>query len=434
MPAEFRNGLELLNAHRSALGERFTPPDPVHYPNGYLWDLGFHAITRTFYGDAQGAAAEIEEVLSWQSPDSGFIPNMRFYNGSRKDLERRLTFTNPDVGSNYSQPPVLADAVWETYQTFEKQGKHQEARDFLSRNYPALRNFYTYFSTFRANSDTDNLIGVIHPHETGRDADPTFDFAKKRIPYDKKAVPAQIARKLNAALDYGSTINLGRRLKQKDWDPQKSRDVFWVNDVMFNCIYAQNLKYLSPIALALQKPEDAESFSALSQSVEKDILQHLWDSNDNLFYAQRPEGRIKVVSVSNLFPLALVSIDRDQIEALVKLMESKEWFNTAYPVPSVPVNSHSYDPGFSEPRIWRGPVWINMNWYLVNALKKQAQNLALSDNSLALRCNAVAANIIKSSKELVRKSGYREFYHPHTGKGLRKSVKSFGWSTLADTM
>ena len=40
----------------------------------------------------------------------------------------------------------------------------------------------------------------------------------------------------------------------------------------------------------------------------------------------------------------------------------------------------------------------------------------------------VAAELIRTVKELIHKSGFREYYHPHTGEGC--GAKKFTWSGL----
>ena len=60
-----------------------------------------------------------------------------------------------------------------------------------------------------------------------------------------------------------------------------------------------------------------------------------------------------------------------------------------------------------------------MNWFLyhsfqANGFEKEAKRL------------------LESIKELIEKSGFREFYNPHTGKGY--GAKDFTWSGLVVDM
>ncbi len=62
---------------------------------------------------------------------------------------------------------------------------------------------------------------------------------------------------------------------------------------------------------------------------------------------------------------------------------------------------------------WRGPVWINVNWFLVRGLERcglEAEAAALRDSTL----------------ELVTRSGFTEYYEPSTGAPLGSRV--FSWS------
>jgi len=44
----------------------------------------------------------------------------------------------------------------------------------------------------------------------------------------------------------------------------------------------------------------------------------------------------------------------------------------------------------------------------------------------------LANKLASKTLDLVKKSGFREFYNPYTGEGMR--AKSFGWSTLVAIM
>jgi glycogen debranching enzyme len=70
-------------------------------------------------------------------------------------------------------------------------------------------------------------------------------------------------------------------------------------------------------------------------------------------------------------------------------------------------------PDFESRRYWRGPVWININWFLVRGLERLG---------LALE----AGRLRKLTLELVARSGFSEYYHPSTGEPL--GSPAFSWS------
>jgi hypothetical protein len=426
-----------------------TPP-ANHYPHIYLWDSCFAAIINSRNGGPQWVRASQTELIALvegQRSD-GFIANIQFAKkGRRFDPERKLAFESSAEGSNYTQPPVLALAVAETYKAMLQQSpvNHnlnpaEEASSFLDGIYPSLRNFYNYFEKNRNNSDADKLIGVIHPHETGRDSDPTFDAIKPLRLSRQGIETSNFVDKANIAIDYFHIIAHGIKLRSAGGDIEKSREIFWVNDVMMNCIYADNLRQMSELAQASHHVEDAMHFSKLAGEVEAQILDDMWFSEaragQGIFAAlDRNKDRIQETSISNLFPLVLDGLREDQLESLLELMDSS--FNTPFPLPSVASDSSNYDPHNHEAdRLWRGPTWINTNWYIAErGLKKQIKRSDLSHRpDLIARCIEWDGKISKSSKNLLVMNGPCEHYDPITGRGQRRRVKNFAWSNLAYVM
>lgn len=418
--------LRVLNGNRDAWRVSYTPPDRKHYPHVFLWDGAFSAIVRAHYKDSTGAKEEIRAILDGQDPQTGLVPNMIFGPGRHLDLER-FTFLHPEHSSNYTQPPLLAHATWEVLQVMDKTPR----REFLAEVYPKLARYYDYLGRTRKDSGS-SLIAVIHPHETGRDSGPEFDFAKTRLPQPHKGkfmVRGSIDT-INSALDYASALQINMKHRVRRWDVNRAREVFWFKDVMFNAIYAQNLEYMGKLADLYGQAEDAAEYGRQSAQVEADILRYMWSEKYQSFHGLDKEGRkYKAITVSNLFPVVLRHTSQEQLASIMQMLEDSNWFGTAYPIPSVPRWSNTYDGSYTEKRLWRGPTWINTNWFIAEGLLQQRDRFKDADPSFAQRLNANALRIAFASKNLIEKSGYREFYNAETGKGLR--VDNFAWSTLA---
>lgn len=82
---------------------------------------------------------------------------------------------------------------------------------------------------------------------------------------------------------------------------------------------------------------------------------------------------------------------------------NKEEFGAEYPIPSVAKNHPSFNPKESV-YIWRGPTWIVNNWFMHQFLMEKGYRKE-------------SKKLIDSIKELIEKSGFREYYNPFTGKG-----------------
>ncbi len=97
---------------------------------------------------------------------------------------------------------------------------------------------------------------------------------------------------------------------------------------------------------------------------------------------------------------------------------NKNGFNVPLPVPSLSTNEPAFDPGESV-YIWRGPTWMMFNWF---------RHRFLLDKGYTQEAEAM----LKSVKELISRSGFREYNHPFTGQGL--GAHSFTWSGLVMDM
>ncbi|MEP6693421.1 MAG: hypothetical protein ABJB39_02120 [Chloroflexota bacterium] len=84
-------------------------------------------------------------------------------------------------------------------------------------------------------------------------------------------------------------------------------------------------------------------------------------------------------------------------------------------MPSVAASEPSFDPGWLTQTTWRGPTWINVNWYLYWGLRAHGFGEVASE--LARRTVAMQAT-----------GGIREFYDPRTAEGY--GATDFGWSCL----
>ena len=80
-----------------------------------------------------------------------------------------------------------------------------------------------------------------------------------------------------------------------------------------------------------------------------------------------------------------------------------------WPVTSASKTSPAFDPR----RYWRGPVWVNVNWFLVRGLEQAG-------------LGKEARQLAELTVGLVSRSGFFEYYEPATGAPL--GARDFSWS------
>ena len=377
----------------------FVCPSLRGYPFQWFWDSCFHAIA-LIHLDQDQAKAELTTLMSAALPN-GFIPHMIFW-----EMEKQPDFLSRNIvgmtSPNYSatmQPPIIAYAVERVYQATGD-------KEFLDAALPILTRFYRWAKEAR-DPDDDGLIAVIQPEEAGTDCSPKYDDV----------------------LDLKELSNRGfiTALKKvyEAYEPMRgddhkilAADLFHVEDVLVNTIYAQGLRSLARLLGDSGDPTGAAEFHRQADRTRDALVSKCWDEEAGAFFdlSGVAETPIKVVTISSLMPLVLEDLPRPIVERLVdQWVTSPDHFWTPYPLPSVPASDPKFMPGNPGGFIWRGPSWINTNWFLSHALRRHGYG-------------ELADTILARSHECIDKSGFREYYHPFTGEGL--GARDFGWSTL----
>lgn len=289
--------------------------------------------------------------------------------------------------------------------------------EFLGRVYEGLAAHCRWLGEYRC-PDRDGLIVPISPFESGMDNTLAYDPALGI----QGSQPGWWAVRLRVA-----GLHVSHLLRSGNYDLARIYRLgrFNVKDVAVNCVYAEALRVLSRIAGEVGRTQDAEDWHTDAERVEMTIIENLYDEAVGAFFpTYGPERRTsRVLTVASLFPLLLESLPRRMAEELVSrhVTNGKEFW-TKYPLPTVAIPEPSFDadPGEDKhPLIWRGPSWINTNWFVARGLRRHGYE-------------TLAGRLERGSVELVERSGFREFYHPHTGAG--QGARDFGWSTLVVDM
>lgn len=432
-----------------------VPSAGEHYRYMWKWDSTKAVVINARRDDPDRSATELATLLKYVDRHTGFMPNKIFATADGKtwrDYPEAWFFNNNKIGTSYSQPPLEAWAAIETYESFVRTGRQDEGLEFLSAiygsdtedKYTGLKGGYAYFAKYRRNSPDEQLIGIVHPNETGRDSDEAnkpWLLASVDKRYDPRVEWLKMQK---FGWDMG---RLGRDpLHQRvDWIPKQVRDKYWVNDVMFNAMYASNVRHMAEIATLLyihtDTPEDdsygadAVRYGHLADDIEDEIFERMWYRDQGYFYNLDSKGNhIPVDSVSGLFPLMLKTIEPAITTTLLDKLEDPRWFDTTYPIPTHAVRSRFYSPdpeGFKNtftPQ-WSGTVWADVNQIIGESLGEQARTLAERDPVLSARLRGRAGIIAARTYELLAGSPKSmEYYSPNTGKGMR--VADFMWTNL----
>lgn len=407
----------------------YTVPAENLYPHQWLWDSCFIAIGLRHL-DTERAQVELTSLLRGQWTN-GMLPNMIFSDDPHYRRDRNLwrSWVNPSspdgvATSGITQPPMLAEAVWQIGQKLPI----AERRSWYKQLLPHIIAYHQWLYNDR-DPHQEGLVLQLHPWETGLDNTPPwmFELHDHLMPGWVRAIRATHTDGLITlfrrdvhyvppgqrftTLEVLSLFDAQRRLRRKAYDTSRILDhgLFSIEDLSFNCIFIRANQRLQEMAKTIRY----ELPTKLSENMEKSehALESLWDEYAGSYWSRDfiTHRLLKQPSIASLMPLYAGSISQERAELLVRQLENDHIFGPAYPVPSVPLDSPSFDPE----RYWQGPSWMNTNWLIIEGLKRYG----FKDHAAALT---------ETSLEMVRQSGFAEYFDPNTGEPL--GAHNFSWT------
>lgn len=417
---------EVLKANNR---QNYTVPADGLYPHQWLWDSCFIAIGLR-HVDLERAQAELRSLLRGQW-DNGMLPNIIFNNQKdyRRDRELWRSYLSPYSPdtvstSGLTQPPMLAEAVVRVGELM----KLPERRSWYKSMYPALVRYHEWVYTDR-DPHKEGLAILLHPYESGLDNSPPWisELRKHSMPWwvlmieklhldglvnlvrrDTHHLPPGQRSSNIEAMAYWAAL---RRLRRHAYNSEAilNHALFAVEDLAFNCILVRANEHLTNIAETIGRklPDDL----SVSMKRTTEAINELWEESEGLYYSRSfiSHKLIEEPSIATLLPLYAGCISKENAARLVELLNSRKWFKTNWPVPSVPTNSNYFDPY----KYWQGPTWINTNWLVIDGLERYGY----VDEAAKLRAKSL---------ELVANNGMNEYFNPINGEPA--GAPNFSWT------
>jgi hypothetical protein len=410
----------------------YTQPGPRLYPHQWSWDSALVALAYAHY-DRGRAEKELRHLFEAQWKN-GLLPqivfNPRFQNyfpgpGFWHAKE------SPDAPkhrktSGVVLPPVHATAVLRLYQRAED---GEEAKEFLGYAFRKLAAWHEYLYRDR-DPRGEGLVYIRHPWESGMDNSPVWDAIMQRMHLRAEQIPEYqradthtvSAQDRPSSASYDRFAYLVKFFADRGYDEERIREdcPFLVQDVLFNALLCRSGRDLAEIARILG--EDPAPFEASAQKTAHAIDDKLWDEKLGVYLdydlvADRP---IDVFFAPNFLPLFAGIPDEARAKRMVDSLENDGFGLSDENVTPVP----SYDMrgfGFSPIEYWRGPVWLNINWFLMRGLESYGYH----EHADRLRGTIV---------ELCRGEGFHEYFDPTTGQGHGSDLFSWSAALLIDVL
>jgi putative isomerase len=260
------------------------------------------------------------------------------------------------IHGRVTKPPILAWAAMKI---------HETAPDinFLKEIYEPLKRCNEWW--FEHNDDDHNgIVQYTHPYSSGLDDSPLWDFGM----------------------------------------PVESPDI--------NTYLAMQMECLAEMADIIGRKDEALEWRNRSEAQVKRMIEHLWDEEAGMFLALNNGNPIPVTTPFNLLPLWTGKLPQNIAKQLIAHITNPDEFWGRYPLPTVAYN----DPAYAPAKMWRGPVWANVNYFFVEALERTGEH-------------ELASELREKTLDLMtNQAGMREYYNSQTGKPPDAAAPIFGWS------
>jgi glycogen debranching enzyme len=380
----------------------FVYPSMGTYPFQWFWDSCFHAVALS-HVDPERARIEMRSLLANAQPD-GFVAHVTFWQREKYEdmlATYAIAYRTPYL-SDCMQPPLLAEGV------------HAAARGpggdaFLAEVLPAVRRYYDWLDRVR-DPDRDGLVATLQPDESGLDHAPKYDAYLGIAGLAHEDFTAGWERVAGPYAEVG-----------RDPDRMFGLDLFVVEDVLVNSIYAENERVLGDLLERTGDVAGAAEMRRRARRTATALVDKCYDRDAGLFFdlAGAEEEMLRTNSISSLMPLLLPDLPAPIAATLIDHLEDPREYAAPFPLPSVAMNHPSFSAGPVGKLVWRGPSWMNTNWYLSRGLRRHGR----AD---------LAAVIEDRSARLVEDHGFREYYNPYTGEGA--GAQDFSWTAIVVDM
>lgn len=407
-------------------------PSRAAFPRGFYWDEGFHLLQIMDY-DFDLA---VEICLSWFGliEDSGWVAReVILGDEARSRVPDRFAVQNPNIAN----PPTLLLAFSEMLgRAIDQENQNSMNRfgqedagnknnqletnselliTYAQKIYPKLLRHYNWFKSSQQSSindyldvlEEDGLLDKIHINQTYRWRGRTVTHC---LPSGMDDYP---------------------RAQPPDDSELDVDALAWVG------VMTRSMRQIAHI-LGLEKDEKMYS------NIEADIMENLdlihWSEKDGYYCDVTVGGEWDDqrtfachAGYVSILPFALKLMPRDspKLDQIVSLLSDSSKLFSNHGILSLSKDDEYFG---KDENYWRGPIWMNINYLILDALRFYYPEVISKDKKSPAQAQnlyqALKQNLIDTVFRNWKKTGYcYEQYNPNTGKG--QGIEHFtGWTAL----
>jgi putative isomerase len=169
---------------------------------------------------------------------------------------------------------------------------------------------------------------------------------------------------------------------------------------------------LALMAEAMGMASEGAMWRRRAAAIVRRMIEDFWDEEAGIFRALHDNQPIPVVTPFNLYPLWTGQLPQHIRDRLIAHLTNPEEFWGEYVIPSVARN----DPHYAPETMWRGPVWANINYIFIEALRQ-------------IHEYDLARTLLERTLDLVMsRNGIYEYYNSETGEPPAAAAHAYGWT------
>ncbi|KIX09099.1 uncharacterized protein Z518_00177 [Rhinocladiella mackenziei CBS 650.93] len=387
--------------------ELFTSiPSRPFFPRGFLWDEGFHLVPIVEWD----LDVTIEIVKSWFNlmDADGWIAREQILGPeARSKVPPEFQVQYP----HYANPPTLfliIDILMDKMSDGSSSARKARIESELRYLYPLLKRQYYWFRRTQ--------FGDIKSYD--REAFSTKEAYRWRGRTPQHMLPSGLD-------DYPRP--------QPPHPGELHTDLIsWVGMMS---------KTLSRLAAVLGENDDASEFTAQSKAILRNIDDLHWSAEHKAYCDATIDDYEDSVHVCHkgyisLFPFmtGLLPASHPNLPHVLSLISSESELWSPYGIRSLSKSDEFYG---TDENYWRSPIWINMNYLILQNLLTVAQSAnapAKVKTQAAKIYSELRVNLVNNVLAQWERTGFAwEQYNPETGAGQRTQHFT-GWTSLVVVM